>query len=88
MWDCPSAGLATVPYMGLESLSGEGRVIRFPAGGGREPWVTKVQLAAHFQVHEKTVERWAAAGMPVMRAGTRTVRFQVSACEAWLECLS
>jgi phage terminase Nu1 subunit (DNA packaging protein) len=74
--------------MALESLSGEGRVVRFPARGGREPWVTKAQLAAHFQVHEKTVERWAAAGMPVMRAGTRTVRFQVSACEAWLESRS
>ena len=32
-----------------------GRLIAFPASG-REPWLTKRQLAAHFQVSEKAVD--------------------------------
>lgn len=58
------------------------RIVAFP-GTGREPWATKRQLAEHFQVCEKTVERWMAAGMPCLRT-RRTVRFQVGACEDWL----
>lgn len=59
------------------------RLLAFP-GSGREPWRTKRQLAEHFQVSEKTVERWMTAGMPCLRGRGRTVRFQVAACEGWL----
>jgi phage terminase Nu1 subunit (DNA packaging protein) len=59
------------------------RVIPLPGVAGREPWVTKAQLARHFDVSLKTVERWAVAGMPCLSRG-RTVRYQISACEAWL----
>ena len=70
--------------MGLAHSRHADEVVRLPVRGVREPWVRKAQLAAHFQVHEKTIERWVAAGMPVIR-GKRLVRFQVSACESWLE---
>jgi phage terminase Nu1 subunit (DNA packaging protein) len=59
-----------------------GRLIAFPASG-REPWVTKRQVAGHFHVSEKTVERWVAAGMPCLRGRGRTVRFRVAECESW-----
>jgi hypothetical protein len=59
-----------------------GRLIAFPASG-REPWKTKRQVAEFFQVSEKTVERWVAAGMPCFSRG-RTIRFQIGRCEAWL----
>ena len=51
--------------------------------GGREPWVTKAQLAEHLQVSVKTVERWVVEGMPCLRRN-RTMRFQISVCEQWL----
>lgn len=58
-------------------------VVPFRARGGREAWVTKLQLAAHLQVSAKTIDRWVAQGMPCLRR-SRTMRFQVSACESWL----
>jgi hypothetical protein len=67
--------------MGLQSPE-PGRLIAFPASG-REPWKTKRQVAEHFQVSEKTVERWVAAGLPRVSRG-RTIRFQIGSCEAWL----
>jgi hypothetical protein len=72
--------------MGLQSPE-SGRLIAFPASG-REPWRTKRQIADHFQVCEKTVERWTAAGMPCLRGRGRTVRFRVGECEAWLGAAS
>jgi phage terminase Nu1 subunit (DNA packaging protein) len=64
------------------SNSDWGRVIPFP-GAAREPWVAKAQLAQHFDVSLKTVERWTADGMPCLRTGGRTVRYRISDCEAW-----
>lgn len=64
-----------------------GRLIPFP-GRGREPWATKGQLAEHFQVCEKTVDRWVKAGMPSLSGRGRTVRFRVGDCEAWLGATS
>ena len=58
-----------------------GNVVPFRPRG--EPWVTKAQLADYLQVSVKTVERWVAQGMPCLRH-QRTLRFQVSVCEAWL----
>lgn len=62
-----------------------GRLVLLPGRAGSEPWVTKAQLAAHLQVHEKSIERQVARGMPCFRVGKRTVRFRISVCEAWLE---
>lgn len=60
------------------------RVLRLPLAEGHEPWVTKAQLAEHLQVHEKTIERLVAKGMPCLRLSRRAIRFRVSACEAWM----
>lgn len=49
-----------------------------------EPWLTKRELAKHFSVSISTVENWRRAGMPSQRYGHQIVRFQVSACVAWL----
>jgi phage terminase Nu1 subunit (DNA packaging protein) len=67
------------------SNSDRGRVLPFPGRPDREPWVTKQQLARHFDVSPKTVERWTADGMPCLRpAGRRTIRYRISECENWL----
>lgn len=55
-----------------------------PLAEDHEPWVTKAQLAEHLKVHEKTVERLVASGMPCLRPGRRAIRFCISECEAWL----
>jgi hypothetical protein len=60
------------------------RVLRLPLAEDHEPWVTKAQMAAHLKVHEKTVERLVAKGMPCLRLSRRTISFRVSACEAWM----
>jgi excisionase family DNA binding protein len=59
-------------------------VIPFRPRGGSEPWLTKRRLAEYFQVSVRTIERWTTAGMPCLRCG-RTVRYRISACEAWLQ---
>lgn len=61
------------------------RVLRLPLAADREALVTKAQLAAHLQVHEKTIERLVAKGMPCLRLSRRAIRFRVSACETWME---
>jgi excisionase family DNA binding protein len=63
----------------------EGRVVAFRARAGSEPLATKGQLAEHLQVHPRTIDRRVDAGMPCIRVGSRTVRFRIADCEAWLE---
>ena len=65
-------------------LTDGGKLVPFRPRPGNEPWVTKLQLARHLQVSEKTVERWAAEGMPCLRR-KRLLRFRISECEGWLE---
>lgn len=66
----------------MGSLRPDGQVLPFPTA--RERLVTKRELADHFQVSEKTIDRWTAAGMPRLSPpGGRTVRFRLSECEAW-----
>lgn len=67
-----------------------GQVVDFPAGA--EPYVRKGDVAKHFNVHERTIERWVRAGMPAkrIRAGSKadsptTIRFRLSECIAWVE---
>jgi|GEM_PF-2924911 len=59
------------------------RVISFRSRTGNEPWVTTKKLAEHLDVSERTIQRWTAEGMPCLRS-RRTLRYQVSACLAWL----
>jgi hypothetical protein len=70
---------------GLDTRAAQrARVLRLPLAGDHEPWVTKAQLAVHLNVHEKTIERLVAKGMPCLRLSRRAIRFRVSACEAWV----
>lgn len=48
-----------------------------------EPWLTKRQLADHFAVSPRSIERRMTAGLPFARFG-RCPRFQRSATERWL----
>lgn len=57
---------------------------RLPLRPGREPWLSKRQLAEHLGFSERWVELKVRAGMPHSRFGGR-LRFQVSEVEAWLQ---
>lgn len=59
-------------------------VIPFRSRTAGEPWLSRKRLADYFGVSERTIQRWQADGMPALVRG-RTVRFRVSAAEAWLE---
>lgn len=48
-----------------------------------EPLVTVDQLAAHLDVHPRTLRRWRDRGMPHYMRGA-TIRFRVSEVEDWL----
>ena len=55
------------------------------ARGAPEPWTRKAQLARHFSVSERTVERWQTAGMPFRKVSRGLVMFRISECEQWAE---
>ena len=65
-----------------------GHVVPFLGRSRVQPLVTKAELAAHLQVHPKTIERRVQDGMPCLRVGRRALRFRVAECEAWLEAQS
>ena len=50
---------------------------------GPEPYLSRVELAEFMDVSERTVDRWAAEGMPFETWGLRTKKFQASQCIAW-----
>jgi hypothetical protein len=56
-----------------------------PAGVVREPLLTKTQLALHYQVSGRTVQRWVASDMPFVWVGNRRKRFQLSQVQLWLQ---
>jgi phage terminase Nu1 subunit (DNA packaging protein) len=60
------------------------RVVRFEMRGRGEVLVSRKRLATHFDVSERTIQRWQADGMPHLGRG-HTVRYRVSVCEMWLE---
>ncbi len=60
------------------------RVIPFRPRGAGEPWLSRKRLAEHFEVSERTIQRWQADGMPYIGRG-HTVRYRASAVETWLE---
>ena len=49
-----------------------------------EPLKTKPEIAAHYVVSERTIERWMRDGFPYDKpfAGG-SVRFRLSECETW-----
>jgi hypothetical protein len=63
------------------------RILDFNAAYTRkhgEPWLSKAEIAQHLGFSTRWVELRVRKGMPHMRMGGR-LRFQVSACEAWLD---
>jgi len=52
-----------------------------------ERWLTKKQLADHFQFSTKWVDRRILEGLPHARFG-RQKRFRISNCEAWLSAMA
>jgi hypothetical protein len=51
----------------------------------REPLLTKTQLALHYQVSGRTIQRWVASDMPFVWVGKRQKRFQLSQVQLWLQ---
>ncbi len=49
-----------------------------------EPFVNKAELAAHYRVCTRTIERWVAADMPRYYIGKREMRFRLSEVQLWL----
>lgn len=50
-----------------------------------EPLVTRAELAVILHMSEDTVDEMRKAGMPWIPWGRRLVRFEASACVAWLK---
>jgi phage terminase Nu1 subunit (DNA packaging protein) len=46
--------------------------------------LTPAELAAHYRVSTRQVQRWRAAGMPCVPVGARAVRYDPAQCEVWL----
>lgn len=45
---------------------------------------TKAEVAEHFRVTERTIERWMARGLPYSKPFVGgAVRFRLSDCDAW-----
>lgn len=49
-----------------------------------EPWVRQADIAEHASVSPRTVQRWAAAGMPHRKVSRRLVLYRLSECDEWL----
>lgn len=47
------------------------------------PDLTARELAAHFNVSERTIQRHVENGMPHYKLGDRSIRFRLSEVEAW-----
>jgi hypothetical protein len=68
-------------------MSGLAKVYAFPQRG-YEPWVSKRQLAMHWGVSTKTVERRVREGMPSRppeESPTNRRMFRISDCDDWLK---
>lgn len=65
-----------------------GEVVEMRVARGRrqaegEPWSRKHEIATHFGVCVRTIDRWMARGMPHRKYGV--VLFQLSKCDDWLK---
>lgn len=71
-------------------MDGQAKVVSLaPAREARggftgEGWVRKPQVAEHFSVSVRTVERWVEDGMPKWPLSHTLHLYQLSRCEAWL----
>lgn len=67
------------------------QVVDFTAAAERrarraEPLSSKAEVAAHFQVSERTISRYMRAGMPFEKPFERgSVRFRLAACDDWFQ---
>ena len=51
---------------------------------GSEPWVSKRDVAEHFNVHVGTIDRWMKKGLPYNKPFEGgTVRFVIADCDEW-----
>jgi hypothetical protein len=69
-------------------VSATAQVIAFPTRHTSEPWVSKRQLANHWGVSTKTVERRVVEGMPSRppaESPTNRRMFRISECDNWLK---
>jgi hypothetical protein len=47
-------------------------------------WATRAQIAKRYEVHPGTIDTWRRSGfLPSVALGTRLVRFDIRACDAW-----
>ena len=53
--------------------------------GAPEPWCRKAEVAEHFSVSTRTVERWQAGGLPFRKVSRALVLFRIGDCESWLD---
>lgn len=60
-------------------------LLHLPTAPVPEPFVNKSQLAIHYGVCERTIERWVAADMPRYYIGKREMRFRLSEVQLWLQ---
>jgi hypothetical protein len=61
------------------------QVARAPEAPVSEPLITKSDLAKHYDVSGRTVQRWIASGMPFLWIGKRRKRFRLSQVQLWLQ---
>jgi hypothetical protein len=58
---------------------------------GKQPagkWATRCELASRYNVHPRTIDDWRKAGnLPAFSYGTRLVRFDIQACDEWIDKL-
>lgn len=50
----------------------------------RDKLLTKKELARELGLSTKTIERWQKKGLPVVRLGTKYLRYQYDSVIAWL----
>jgi excisionase family DNA binding protein len=53
------------------------------AGIGR-PYLTKTQIAKRYRVCSKTISNWIKDGLPVLRIGSRCLRFRRDEVERYM----
>jgi hypothetical protein len=51
-------------------------------------WATRAELASRYNVHARTIDAWRKDGnLPAFIYGRRIVRFDLQACDAWIDRL-
>ena len=51
-----------------------------------ESWVSKQEIADHYGVVPRTIDRWREDGMPCSKMYANSpVRFRISECDRWFE---